>query len=114
MDARRIPVEEVLGKCAWCGKTIPKDSEVFALGGKKRPGIDLAEYEGGAIRIALFEQNRDVAAIVPSADSQACRDGRDFMFMVCSETCGSELKAALEVESALGNALFGAIKRMMN
>ena len=114
MDACRVPSEEAIGKCSWCGKPIPDDTPVFGLSGKKRPGMDVSEFEGGAIRISLVSQDRHVIAIVPAADSEARQDGYDFMFMVCSEICGFDMKATLEDEIALGDALFGEIDSMQN
>ena len=76
--------------------------------------MDVSEFEGGAIRISLVSQDRDVIAIVPTADSEARRDGNDFMFMVCSEICGFDMKATLEHEIALGDAFFGEIDSMQN
>jgi hypothetical protein len=114
MDARQVPAEEVIGKCSWCGKEIPDDTPVFAFGGKKRLGADVSEFEGGAIRIFLVTQERSVVATVTTADSEARQDGYEFMFMVCSEECGSEMKAVLEDEVALGDALFQEIDNMKN
>ena len=114
MDVGRVPPEQAIGKCAWCGKPIPDHTPVFGFGGRKRPGIDVSEFEGGAIRISLVSQDRHVIAIVPAADSKARQDGYDFMFMVCSEICGSEMKATLEDEIDLGDALLGAIDSMQN
>lgn len=53
-------------------------------------------------------------AVIPTAGSQARLDGHDFMFMVCSEACGSEMKAVLDAETALGDALFEDIDRIDN
>ena len=114
MDACRVPPEEAIGKCAWCGKPIPDDAPVFGLGAKKRPGIDVSEFEGGAIRIPLVTEDQSVIAIVPAADSEARQDGYEFMFMVCSEGCGSKMKAVLDEEASLGDALFRAIDPMGN
>ena len=114
MDARQVPTEEAMGKCSWCGKMIPDDSPVFGFGGKKRPGVDVSEFEGGAIRIFLVTQDRSVIAAVTAADSEARQDGYEFMFMVCSEKCGFEMKAALEYEATLGDALFQQIDNLKN
>ncbi len=114
MDAHQVPIEEAMGKCSWCGKEIPDDSPVFGFGGKKRPGVDVSEFEGLAIRISLVTHDRSVVATVTTADSEARQDGYAFMFMVCSEECGSEMKAALEDEVALGDTLFQEIDNMKN
>ncbi len=96
-----------MGSCAWCGKPIPEDTPVFGFGGKARPGVDLSKYEGKAVEITIVTMNRRVPMMVPSADSQAKREGKDFMFMVCSEECGEDAKAALEEDISLGRMLEG-------
>ncbi len=40
--------------------------------------------------------------MVTSADSEAKREGKDFMFMVCSEECAEDAKAALEEDLSVG------------
>jgi len=87
MDVRIVPEDEVIGTCAWCGKHIPDDTPVFAFGAKSRPGVDLSEYEGRAIEITIVARRKSVPMMVTSADSEAKREGKDFMFMVCSEEC---------------------------
>ena len=114
METYQVPSEEAAGKCSWCGKATPADPAVFGFGGKARPGVDLLEFEGGALRITLATQDKSVIAIVPGADSDARRDGYDFMFMVCSEECGQDMKAALDEEISLGNTLFQNIENMNN
>ena len=32
-----------MSTCAWCGKRIERDSEIFSLGAKTRPGVELEE-----------------------------------------------------------------------
>jgi hypothetical protein len=114
VKACRVSDEEAMSKCSWCDQFIPDDTPVFGFGGKTRPGVDMAEFEGGTIRISLVTQDCTVMAIVPTAGSQARLDGHDFMFMVCSETCGSEMKAVLDAETAFGDALFEDIDKIEN
>ena len=80
---------------------------MFAIGGKTRPGVDLSQFEGAAMRMRLLTLDRDVVVIVPSRDSDAKRDGKDVLFMTCSERCGRELKAVLKKETVLGSMLEG-------
>lgn len=103
MDIRMVPSDEVIGKCAWCGKHILDDAPVYGLGGKIRGGVDLSEYEGRAIEIEIVTREKRVTMIVSNADSESKRDGKDFMFMTCSEDCARELKEALEDDISLGN-----------
>ena len=41
-------------------------------------------------------------------------NGKDFMFMICSEACAVEMKSVMDVEAALGNALFGNLEELRN
>ena len=56
---RRASWEDVVSVCAWCGKRIPEGSEVFSLGAKTRPGVDL-ESKGNVIELALDEKKKGV------------------------------------------------------
>jgi hypothetical protein len=40
-------------KCAWCGDEIPDDTELFGIGAKARPDLDITELEGKVIDIFL-------------------------------------------------------------
>ncbi|MFP4027391.1 MAG: hypothetical protein ACLFWL_06335 [Candidatus Brocadiia bacterium] len=111
-DLVRVSPEEAGRACAWCGKTIADNTPVFGMGGKLRPGADLSEFEGAGVRMELVTEDRSVIAIVPPPDSDAARDGYDFMFMVCSEACGAELKRTLDAERELGDALFEKVNRI--
>ena len=112
METSFVSSEEALSTCAWCGKHLPDNTPVFGFGGKKRPGVDLSQYEGHAIRITLATQPRSVTAMVTTADSNAKRDGKDFMFLVCSEECASEMKSVMEQEVSVADAWFEDLSRM--
>jgi hypothetical protein len=112
MKAKRIDSDEALNRCSWCGSEIDEDQPVYGLGGKKRTEVDLSEYEGSAIRIALATCSRDVICIVPSGDSPARADGYDLLFMTCSDECAAEMKSVMEEEASLGEALFSKLVPM--
>jgi len=95
-------------------QTDSHDKPVYGFGARKRPGVDVAEFEGGAIRITLTTKTHEVIAFIPSAESDARRDGYDFMLMVCSESCGRTMKSALKEEVQLGDALFDELDTMSN
>jgi hypothetical protein len=88
--------------CGWCGHPIPDDKEVFSGGGKVRPGIDLTSHMGHALPIYLRELDKTVLIAVTGPDSDARRDGHDFMYLTCSEACARSLKAAFETEIEFG------------
>ena len=112
LDPVRVSPEEVGNTCAWCEKKIPDDTPVFGMGARMRAGADLSAFEGAGVRMTLVTKNRTVMAIVPPPDSDARRDGYDFMFMTCSEACAAELQSTMNAEIALGNALFEGIDRI--
>ncbi len=91
--------------CAWCGCHIPPDQEVFGIGARARAGTDLADREGQTITLHILTADRDALAIVAGADSEARRQGYDLVFMACSEACTLALRAALQGDVALGDAL---------
>ncbi len=98
---------EVARECCWCGKRIGVESPLYAIGSRIKPGVDISEYEGGAMPIEMATQKKQIFAVVPSADSEAKRSGRDLMFVVCSKQCGNDLKRFLLSEIRLGEMLEG-------
>jgi len=91
--------------CSWCGKTIPPDTEVFGGGGKVRPGVDLSSKAGQVMPLYLAGPDKTVLVAVTGADSEARRDGHDFVYMTCSAACGERLRAAFQGEIELGKRL---------
>lgn len=98
-----IPDEDALGNCAWCRGRIYDDTEVFALGAKLRPGVDLSEYQSHCIEIVLVSEEKTVNMMVTAEGSEAKKDDKDAMFLVCSEKCGKKLKSALQKEISIGD-----------
>jgi len=105
---KKPKVQKVLTTCCWCGFKIGTNREVFALGGKKRPEIDISKYEGGVMPVRLATIEKTVWSIVPTQDSDAHKDGKDIMFTLCSEACGQELKDVLKYETELGKMFYSA------
>ncbi len=95
----RKRAEKLQSECGWCGKAIGDEEEVFGVSGKALPGIDLSLVQGKVIEITLTT-GRHLLAGVAAFDSDAKRAGTDLMFMVCSESCGQQLKAAISAELA--------------
>ena len=92
-----------LPNCAWCEDEIPADFEVFTIGARGKPEIDLSEAEGTIIPVSLIQANRTVLALVPTKGSPAARDGHDLIFMVCSQSCAQALSNALEKDRKLAD-----------
>ncbi|HKI37398.1 MAG TPA: hypothetical protein VKA46_36425 [Gemmataceae bacterium] len=98
-------IELFQATCGWCGKTIPPDTEVFGGGGKVRPGVDLSSKAGQVMPLYLAGPDKTVLVAVTGADSEARRDGHDFVYMTCSAACGERLRAAFQGEIELGKRL---------
>jgi hypothetical protein len=75
---------------------------VFGGGGKARPGIDLSAHAGHVLPVYLVGLDRTVLVAVTGLDSEARREGHDFVYMTCSAACARSLKAAFEGEIELG------------
>ena len=108
MEFNIIPDKEALSKCAWCQSHIDDHMEVFGFGAKLKSNVDLSEYESHCIQIGLGSEEKSVFAMVTAQDSEAKNDGKDVMFLVCSEKCGKKLKKVLEKEISLGK-MFGRV-----
>ena len=102
MEYYIIPDEEALGQCAACRGTINELTEVFGLGAKLKPDVDLSEFESHCIEIDLVSEEKPVYMMVTAPGSEAKNDGKDGMFLVCSKSCGTKLKKVLEKEISLG------------
>ncbi len=97
--------EEVLSKCAWCNKAISEDVEVFGMGVKLRVDVDLSEYKGNVMPVALTCTDKTINVIVTTDDSDAKKDGKDIMIMTCSMQCSKDLQKALIEDKTLGDSL---------
>jgi hypothetical protein len=102
MEFSIIPDKEALNKCAWCQSEITDHMEVYGLGAKLKPNIDLSEYEGHCIEIDLASEDMSVYMMVTGRGSEAKNEGKDAMFLVCSENCAKKLKDVLEKEISSG------------
>ena len=109
MEFNIIPDKEALSRCAWCQSHISDDIEVFSAGAKLKPNVDLSEYENHCIQIDLISEEKPIYMMVTAQGSEAKRDGKDCMFLFCSEECGKKLKNVLEKEISLGK-MFGTIQ----
>jgi hypothetical protein len=88
--------------CGWCGRRIPPGTEVFGGSGKARPDVDLTAHMGRVLPIHLVSANKTVLIAVAGVDSEARREGYDFVYMTCSEECARNLKTAFERDIETG------------
>ncbi|MDH3974609.1 MAG: hypothetical protein OEV42_10065 [Deltaproteobacteria bacterium] len=104
---KKPKIKKVLSTCGWCDKKIGHDERVFGLGARKQPGVDLSKYEGGIIPVTITSIGKTVWAIVPTPESDARKEGKDFLFTACSDECAGKLKDALEEEKKIGDIFYG-------
>jgi hypothetical protein len=102
MEFYIIPDSEALSQCAACRGHINETSEVFGLGVKLKPEVDLSEFETHCIEIDLVSEEKSVYMMVTARGSEAKEDGKDGMFLACSESCAKQLKQVLEKEVSMG------------
>jgi hypothetical protein len=88
--------------CAWCRKAIPEGVEVFTVGARAKPGVDLSAHEGALLAVFLEGEGRGVKAVVVTNDSPAKREGYDLLFVACSESCAEELRGRIGRELEVG------------
>ena len=102
MEYYIIPDKEALGQCAVCRSNINELTEVFGLGVKLKPEADLSEFESHCVEIDLVSEETPVYMMVTKQGSEAKKDGKDGMLLVCSLSCGKKLKNVLEKEISVG------------
>ena len=102
MEFYIIPDSEALSQCAACRGKINEMTEVFGIGVKLKPDVDLSEFESHCIEIDLISEEKSAYMMVTAPGSEAKDGGKDGMFLVCSESCGKQLKQVLEKEVSLG------------
>ncbi|MCP4136557.1 MAG: hypothetical protein GY754_36645 [bacterium] len=99
MDPKKMErirnISELIKTCAWCG--MRNTGEIISLGCKKKPGLDISQYEGEIIPLEIISYKRTVWAFVPGPGSPAFEDGKDFLFTLCSNECVSQLREALKM-----------------
>ena len=88
--------------CGWCGQRIPPNVEVFGGGGKFRADVDFSSHAGHVLPVRVIRHDKTVLVAVTGLDSEARRDGHDFVSMTCSEECALSLRSAFEDDIELG------------
>jgi hypothetical protein len=85
-------------KCSWCEDEILDDLECFAVGAKASGAMDLQALEDTVVDLFLTRPNRNIKGVVVTNDSPAKREGKDLIFVTCSESCSEALKQAVDRE----------------
>ena len=100
MFARRA--ERFQAGCGWCGKAIGENDPVVAVGGRVHEGVDLSLVQGKVIELTFDLSGKTVLAAVAAFDSDAKAEGKDVVFMTCSDACGRRVQTAFAEELARG------------
>ncbi len=108
LKRKKPKIKKVISTCCWCGLKIKDEGPIYALGCKKRPEVNISKYENKVMPVRISTSGKILWAIVPPADSDARKDGNDFMFTLCSEDCGDQLKVTLDVEIEIGELILSA------
>ena len=98
---KRVSTRQFKTECGWCRRHIPPNVEVFGGGGKARPGIDLSEHFGQVLLVYLIDADKTVPVAVAGKDSEARREGYDFVYMTCSKACAEKLREAFQKDIEL-------------
>lgn len=92
---------EAIYRCAYCEKEMGSGDDVFGLGVKLKKGLEYPGAVGRTMIVHLPIGGREIECMVTADASQARAEGWDLIFMVCSEDCGTALKALLDSEEGL-------------
>jgi hypothetical protein len=93
-----------ISHCGWCRREIGEDVPSIGISMKFRDPSDYQRQKGKIIQFELATGRMVVAGCV-KPDSPARREGKDVIFIVCSDQCGNELMAAMREEWALESDL---------
>jgi hypothetical protein len=97
--------------CAWCGKKMPSDLPAYTVDGVFKPGVDFSDAEGTFIPVHFLATDEVLPMFVTPSWSQANQEGKDFIYLVCSEECGKCLREALAEDkknAEMVNSLFSS------
>ena len=100
-----IPDDEALSTCACCQKEITDETDIVDLGIQVSPGVDLSDYESHCIEIALTSENQPVHMMVTAAHSDAKKEGKDGLFLLCSQACADTFRQTLQIEITQGKLI---------
>ena len=104
-NKHKMTLKKYLGNCCWCRKKIKNNSEVFSVGAKTQSGFDLSDHEGQLLPVTILSCEKTVYSLIPRSDSDAKKAGNDMLFLLCSENCALELKAAIQFDLEIGKKI---------
>ena len=100
-----VPDDEALSTCACCQKEITDETDIVDVGIQIKPDLDLSEYESHCIELELASESQPVHMMVTAARSDAKQEGKDGLFLLCSQTCADNFKQTLQNEIDQGKLI---------
>src|SRR5437773_8639898 len=92
---RAVREEYWLNHCRWCGRVLGENSERISINSSFQNPKDYRKHAGKVVTFELQSIGRSIVALVVTRDSPAKKQGKDIMFIVCSDRCGDELSAEM-------------------
>lgn len=109
LEAQENAGVETLGRtCGWCKKIVAEDDPVLAIKGRSK--IDLSNLEGLFFPLTLLS-GKILIALATTSDSDAKKEGCDFVLMACCEECGEQMRIALTDDIQMAEYIDEASKR---
>ncbi len=108
LKRKKPTIKQAMTTCCWCGLKIRSEGLIYAIGCKKLPEVDISKYESKVMPVKISTLGKTIWSIVPPVESDARMEGNDFMFTLCSEDCGDQLKEALVIEKEIGELILSA------
>jgi len=105
-----VPDDEALSACACCQQDITDDTDIVDIGVQLKPDVDLSAYESHCIEIELESRKQPVYMMVTAARSEAKQEGKDGLFLVCSQACADSFEQSLQSEIIQGTLIQTVIK----
>jgi len=82
-------------RCQFCGKKVRGDEDVIAVGAKAGPSLDITGKGGKVVEMVSPSTGKNFKCVVSMLGSDAEREGRELVFVFCSETCARDFKEEL-------------------
>jgi len=100
-----IPDDEALSACACCQQDITDETDIVDIGVHLKPDVDLSAYESHCIEIKLESRKQSVHMMVTAAHSEAKQEGKDGLFLLCSQACADTFNQTLQNEIIQGTLI---------
>ena len=107
-DMPQLPASVIrsIKRCTWCRHRFVPERAALILGATFSEWPEEARaLRGTAIRLRLSQVPRTITGVVPREGTAAMEAGYDMLFVVCSDSCKSQLADSIRGEMAIVSAL---------